>query len=172
MIQDNMYSCLFDEKYREDYRQEKTAPTNPNHSFDSTESAQQPQSPSQRETAAGEPSTTTTTALPELYGYPISTYIRALLPNGVPVNSRHAEALKLANDLMILLDGNRQLVHQVLVEQKWVQDIIAERSGNEIDRIVDTALKHMQKREEENLYAPWPTKIIKIIHGFWSIIND
>jgi len=158
MTQDNIYSCLFDEKYREDYRQEKTAPTDPNHSFDSLESAQQPQSPSPRETAAGEPSTPTTTALPELYGYPISTYIRALLPNGVPVNSRHAEALKLANDLMILLDGNRQLVHQVLVEQKWVQDIIAERSGNEIDRIVDTALKHMQKREEENLYAPWPTK--------------
>lgn len=158
MTQDNIYSCLFDEKYREDYRQEKTAPTDPNHSFDSLESAQQPQSPSQRETAAGEPSTPTTTALPELYGYPISTYIRALLPNGVPVNSRHAEALKLANDLMILLDGNRQLVHQVLVEQKWVQDIIAERSGNEIDRIVDTALKHMQKRETENLYAPWPTK--------------
>lgn len=158
MTQDNIYSCLFDEKYREDYRQEKTAPTDPNHSFDSVESAQQPESPSQGETAAGEPSTPTTTAQPELYGYPISTYIRALLPNGASVNSRHAEALKLANDLMILLDGNRQLVQQVLVKQKWVQDIMAERSANEIDRIVDAALNHMQKREKENLYAPWPTK--------------
>ena len=96
--------------------------------------------------------------MPALYGYPISTYIRALLPNGVAVNSRHAEALKLANDLMIMLDGNRQQVHQVLLSQQWVQDIMAERSANEIDRIVDAALKHMQKREEENLYTPWPTK--------------
>ena len=158
MTQDNIYSCLFDEKYREDYRQEKTAPTDPHHSFDSLESAQQSESPSQGETTAGEPSTLATTAQHELYGYPITTYIRALLPNGVPVNSRHAEALKLANDLMILLDGNRQLVQQVLVGQKWVQDIMAERPGNEIDRILDAALKHMQKREAENLYAPWPTK--------------
>ena len=35
---------------------------------------------------------------------------------------------------------------------------MAERPGNEIDRILDAALKHMQKREAENLYAPWPTK--------------
>lgn len=158
MTQDNNFCCLFDEKYREDYRQEKTAPTDPNHSFDSLESPRQPHSPSTGNTAAGKTSTPGNAAMPALYGYPISTYIRALLPNGVAVNSRHAEALKLANDLMIMLDGNRQQVHQVLLSQQWVQDIMAERSANEIDRIVDAALKHMQKREEENLYTPWPTK--------------
>jgi hypothetical protein len=158
MTQDNNFCCLFDEKYREDYRQEKTAPTDPNHSFDSLESPRLPHSPSTGNTAAGKTSTPGNAAMPALYGYPISTYIRALLPNGVAVNSRHAEALKLANDLMIMLDGNRQQVHQVLLSQQWVQDIMAERSANEIDRIVDAALKHMQKREEENLYTPWPTK--------------
>ena len=151
------YSCLFDEKYREDYRAGRTAPTNPNHSFDSEKiSPSEEATPSVEEVAKEEK--TSTKALPEVYGHPVMEFIDALLPNGVPQNSRHKTALKLADDLIIMLDGDRDKTHQVLLSLKWVQDVISERPGNEIKRIVDAAEKHMQKREEENLYAPQPSK--------------
>ena len=46
----------------------------------------------------------------EVFNHPVVDYINTMLPNGAPVNSRHKFALKLANDLMILLDGDEARV--------------------------------------------------------------
>ena len=153
------YSCLFDEKYREDYRKGLTGPKNPSHSFNSEITAQPKQPPSSTKNKEAKPTTTAATVtMPELFGHPVDEYINALLPNGAPMNSRHREALKLADDLVIMMDGNREQAHQVLMSLNWVKDVVTERNEAEIIRIMDTAIKHMQKREEEKLYAPQPSK--------------
>ncbi len=157
-MKENNYSCLFDEKYREDYQKNNTGAKNPNHSFDTEEeTTTNPQTPPQQETKVAETGTESQ-AIPELYGHPITDYITALLPNGAARNSRHKEALRLADDLLIMLDGNVAQAHQVLLAQPWVQDVIKERGAKEIDSIMEAAKKHFQKREAENLYAPWPSK--------------
>jgi len=149
----------FEEKYGDDYRQGSTAPTNPNHSFDVAESTQPAlsvPSPKGEETAVVG-SEAPSTAMPVVYGHSVTDYIHALLPNGAPKNSRHREALKIANDLIILLDGNSEQVRKVLLSLSWVKDVISERGEREINDIIDSAKQHFQKREKENLYAPLPS---------------
>lgn len=145
----------FEEKFGEAYRNGQTAPTNPNHSFDSDEVSQPVRQVAPTKSEKHAPPSA---AMPELYGHPVSDFIQALLPNGAPVNSRHKEALKLANDLIILLDGNKEQARMVLLSQSWVQTVVSERGQAEIDRIMEAAQKHFQKREEENLYSPQPSK--------------
>ena len=142
---------IFASKFEKDYREGKTAPTNTLHSFDEAK-AVEPLPSTKQET------TMQTTKMPEFFGHPVTDYIDVLLPDGAPVNSRHKEALKLADDLVILLDSNREAAHQVLLSLSWVQDIVNERGAAEITRIMDTAEKHYKKREEENMYAPLPSK--------------
>ena len=159
-MKNNEFTCLFDEKYREAYRKENTGPTNPNHSFDTTDTNsgyKQPQ-PTIKEDGSSDTQITPQTPLPEVFGHSVMEYINALLPNGVAEGSRHREALKLADDLIIMFDGNKDKANQVLVALPWVQDVIKERGAEEISRIMDSAQKHFQKKEEENLYSPQPSK--------------
>lgn len=164
-------STEFAEKYEEQYRQGKTSPTNPNHHFDGeTLAPPQPESSLKNENQVSTainpspPKAEATKAIcqnanmPELFGHPVTDYINVLLPNGAPVNSRHKEALKLADDLVILLDTDREAAHRVLISLPWVQDVIRERGADEIKRIMDAAEKHYKKREEDNLYSPMPSK--------------
>lgn len=148
---------IFATKYVEDYRQGKTAPTNPNHSFDAEQPTQTERPPSPTKAEATKVICQNAN-MPALFGHPVTDYINVLLPNGAPVNSRHREALKLADDLVILLDTDREAAHRVLHSLPWVQDIINERGADEIKRIMDAAEKHYKKREEENFYSPMPSK--------------
>ena len=165
-------STEFAEKYEEQYRQGKTSPTNPNHHFDgetpappqpdtSLQSVKQDSTPITSSPHKGEAeggSVLQNANMPELFGHPVTDYINVLLPNGAPVNCRHKEALKLADDLVILLDTDREAAHRVLISLPWVQDVIRERGADEIKRIMDAAEKHYKKREEDNLYSPMPSK--------------
>ena len=45
-------------------------------------------------------------------------------------SNRHTESLKLATDLLLMLDGDRQLVQKIVEAQPWVQEIIDERNEN------------------------------------------
>ena len=115
-MKNNEFTCLFDEKYREAYRKENTGPTNPNHSFDTTDTNsgyKQPQ-PTIKEDGSSDTQITPQTPLPEVFGHSVMEYINALLPNGVAEGSRHREALKLADDLIIMFDGNKDKANQVL----------------------------------------------------------
>ena len=101
------------------------------------------------------------TALPEVFGHPVGDYINVLYPNGVPAGSRHQSALRLASDLMVLLDGDEKMVQQVLLQQTWVQDVVRERGQREISDIVDSAKKKQKKRESENFYDLYPSKMMQ-----------
>ncbi len=146
------YTCDFDEKFRAEYQKGNTQPTNPENRFPGNETAKElakaiePLSATlQKQKVSADLRATKL----QLFGYDIIDFINTLYPNGVPEGSRHRSALKLATDLMILLDGDEPLVNAVLLSLPWVQDIIKERGEKEIDDIIDTAKKRLKKKESE-----------------------
>lgn len=163
---DLFHSCEFDEKFVADYRQGEghCEPTNPENCFDeekpSVESlttktiadSEADRGKAQQFSAnSGEPSL-------EVFGYSVIDIVNEMLPKGAPQGSRHKFALKVASDSIILFDGDMDRVRHLLLSISWVKDIVAERGMEEIDRIIASAKKRMEKRESENLYDPKPSK--------------
>ena len=151
------------------------APTNPENSFDEAPASVKSSIPEADGTAAVACVGTTPRAAPvddgpvTVFDHPVADYVNTLLPNGAPEGSRHKFALKLATDIIILCDGNLDRVRRVLLSLPWVQDVIKERGQDEIERILQTAQKRMQKREAENYNEPQPSKemrqAIKLVTG-------
>ena len=163
---DLFHTTDFDEKYLADYQQGKTQPTNPDNKFDSSKEtkASAPKELAQQVIAAT-PKELTDEELEEMlniFGHPVFDFINTIYPNGAPVGSRHKATLKLAGDLMILLDGNERLVKLVLGKLSWVQDVIKERGEKEIDDIVDSAKKQLKKRESESLTELRPSRDMQL----------
>ena len=61
-------------------------------------------------------------------------------------SNRHAESLKLASDLLVMLDGDKQAVKHLVEAQPWVQEIIEERNEN-VGRTVESAAEQMCRHE-------------------------
>ncbi len=80
-------------------------------------------------------------------------------------SNRHNESLKLATDLLLMLDGDKQRVLQIVEQQPWVQEIIAERNEN-VAQTVQSAAQRMTEREGKN-YALTPSKVMQeaILHA-------
>ena len=160
MGENDLFStCDFDEKYRADYQQGKTQPTNSANHFDN-DSAAKPatDAPAPSALQSKEQTDEELEAMLIVFDHPIWDFIHTMFPHGAPVNTRHKSSLKLACDLMILLDGNEYLVKQVLLKQQWVQDIIKERGEKEIDDIIDSAKKLLKKRESESFGELRPSR--------------
>ena len=90
-------------------------------------------------------------------------------------SNRHNESLKLASDLLVLFDGDRQVVQQVLERQSWVQEIIAERNEN-VAQTVASAAERMAEREKKYL-TQCPSKamqeaIVKACGQSWKQITQ
>ena len=161
MTNEELNQNEFDRQYGESYRQGEghCGPTNPENRFDEAPASVESQTNNTNETAKElAQQMVATDEKAEVFNHPVVDYINTMLPNGAPVNSRHKFALKLANDLMILLDGDEARVKQVLLQQSWVNDVITERGMSEMDRIIDAAKKLLHKRESENLTDPQPSK--------------
>lgn len=91
-------------------------------------------------------------------GHPIQEYIDAVYADKKPCkkdSNRHTESLKLAYDLLIMLDGDRELVEKTLREQSWVQEIVRERN-EDVEETVSSA--SARKTEKEKKYNPWPSE--------------
>lgn len=164
MKQENK-SKEFNEKFLGSYQQEQSDPTNKNHHFDSEAVVNGEQ--------VTNPTTATPAATQELaasvtkpavnldltaFGYPITDFTNALLPNGAPVGSRHKSAIKLAYDLLIICDGDVKKVLALMMQLQWVKDVVAERGQKELDDIMDAAQKLKHKREGEQLNDLQPSK--------------
>ena len=155
----------FNEKFLGSYQQEQSDPTNKNHHFDSEAIVNGEQ--------VTNPTTATPAATQELaasvtkpavnldltaFGYPITDFTNALLPNGAPVGSRHKSAIKLAYDLLIICDGDVKKVLALMMQLQWVKDVVVERGQKELDDIMDAAQKLKHKREGEQLNDLQPSK--------------
>ena len=166
MEQGNLFKEDFNAKFLGAYQQGLSDPTNKNHQFDSdtSENGGRKPSPATGLAATVTPPTTAMNASVEnaaevmAFGHPVIDFANALLPNGAPVGSRHASALKLAQDLLIICDGNQEAVRALLLQLQWVKDVVAERGMKELDDIMEAAKKLMHKRESENLNALMPSR--------------
>lgn len=150
-------------KFGEMYRQGEghCAPTNPENRFDEAPASVKSSTPEAEAPAIGIPSTRAAPADIKpviVFEHDIRDYINAQLPEGAPEGSRHKFALKMASDVIILCDGDIDKVRQVLLSLKWVQDVVKERGQDEIERILQTAKKRMEKKEAENYNEPQPSK--------------
>ena len=84
-------------------------------------------------------------------GYEIQRIIDARYGDKLPCkddSNRHAESLKLATDLLLMLDGDKQQVLRIVESQPWVQEIIQERDENVAQTVASAAERVAQKERK------------------------
>ena len=84
-------------------------------------------------------------------GYDIQRIIDCRYGDKLPCkddSNRHTESLKLATDLLLMLDGDKQQVQCIVESQPWVQEIIAERNEN-VSQTVASAAECMAQKEKK-----------------------
>ncbi len=85
------------------------------------------------------------------HGYDVQQIIDARYAKKLPCaadSNRHKESLKLASDLLIMLDGDKKAVQRMVEAQKWVQEIIDERN-EDVERTVNSAAERMAEKEKK-----------------------
>ena len=85
------------------------------------------------------------------HGYDLQSIIDKRYEKKLPCkddSNRHNESLKLASDLLVMLDGDKQAVLQAVSAQPWVQEIIAERN-EDVERTVNSAAEQMAEKEKK-----------------------
>ena len=158
----NYYNEEFDKKYCEEYRQGHTEPTDSRHSFDDcaghsghhpakkaapADKAAESGSGDERKVDAGQVENNDV----KWRGYELQSIIDARYSDKLPCkedSNRHAESLKLATDLMLMLDGDKALVRKVVEAQPWVQEIIDERDEN-VEQTVESAAGCIAEKEKK-----------------------
>ena len=84
-------------------------------------------------------------------GYDVQKIIDARYAAKLPCaddSNRHKESLKLATDLLLMLDGDKQLVQRIVESQPWVQEIIDERNEN-VTQTVESAAGCIAEKEKK-----------------------
>ena len=84
-------------------------------------------------------------------GYDIQSIIDARYSHKLPCASdsnRHKESLKLATDLLLMLDGDSRSVQHYVEAQPWVQEIIKERNEN-VGQTVASAVECVAQKEKK-----------------------
>ena len=95
-------------------------------------------------------------------GYDVQSIIDLRYGDKLPCaadSNRHNESLKLASDLLIMFDGDKQKTLAMLKAQKWVQEIIDERDEN-VEQTVASAAQRMAEREKKYL-SQQPSKAMQ-----------
>ena len=84
-------------------------------------------------------------------GYDIQSIIDARYGDKLPCaedSNRHNESLKLATDLLLMLDGDKKLVQRIIEAQPWVKEIIEERDEN-VSQTVESAASCVAEKEKK-----------------------
>ena len=84
-------------------------------------------------------------------GYDVQSIIDARYGDKLPCaadSNRHNESLKLATDLLLMLDGDKQTVQRIVEAQPWVQEIIDERDEN-VSQTVASAADCVAQKEKK-----------------------
>ena len=95
-------------------------------------------------------------------GYDVQSIIDLRYGDKLPCaadSNRHNESLKLASDLLIMFDGDKQKTLAMLKAQSWVQEIIDERDEN-VEQTVSSAAQRMAEREKKYL-SQQPSKAMQ-----------
>ena len=164
------YDEDFDKMFTDAYRDEKTQPIN--HRFDTDDGADgsiHSKSAALSNKAAQEGSGTVGSVDDQSLGngvkwrgYDLQAIINQRYADKLPCkddSNRHAESLKLATDLMLMLDGDKKLVQTIVERQSWVQEIIEERD-EDVAQTVESAAKQLAKKEQTTS-KPYPSKAMQ-----------
>ena len=145
----NYYNEDFDKRYTQLYREKKTQPLF--HQFGTGD---------EKKTSANNKTTTdrdkTTEKNSDLSsikwrGYDVQKIIDARYGDKLPCaadSNRHNESLKLATDLLLMLDGDKAQVQRIVEAQPWVQEIIAERD-EDVAQTVESAAGCIAQKEKK-----------------------
>lgn len=155
----NYYNEEFDNKYTPVYREKKTQPLY--HKFpsaDGTDSnpavktvAVAAETAEQGSVPIGQVDAQSMGDAIRWRGYEIQSIIDQRYAGKLPCqadSNRHNESLKLATDLLLMLDGDKKLVQQIVEGQSWVQEIIAERDEN-VEQTVESAAECVKQKEKK-----------------------
>ena len=143
------YDEEFDREYTPQYREKKTQPIY--HQFDGS------LTPNQGEESAAEVSTPLASRRGDggeafkWRGYDIQSIIDQRYSDKRPCaedSNRHTESLKLATDLLLMLDGDKTRVQKIVESQPWVQEIIDERNEN-VEQTVESAVSCVKEKEKK-----------------------
>ena len=160
------YNEEFDKRFTDEYRQKKTQPIRLQ--FDSSDhaaavrhsqsAAVATQDAEQGPGDGSEMDVRTVDLGIKWRGYNVQSIIDARYADKLPCgddSNRHKESLKLATDLLIMLDGDKATVQRIIEAQSWVKEIIAERDEN-VAQTMESAAGCVTKKEGE--YAnPMPS---------------
>jgi len=84
-------------------------------------------------------------------GYDVQSIIDARYAEKLPCaadSNRHNESLKLATDLLLMLDGDKAQVQRIVEAQQWVKEIIDERDEN-VSQTVASAADCVAQKEKK-----------------------
>jgi hypothetical protein len=84
-------------------------------------------------------------------GYDVQSIIDARYAEKLPCaadSNRHNESLKLATDLLLMLDGDKAQVQRIVESQSWVKEIIDERDEN-VAQTVESAAGCIAQKEKK-----------------------
>ena len=172
------YNEEFDKRYTQFYREKKTQPlynefaaddetntnlTNPTNNGGKDDSVNSSNSCSEIKTNTNltnltnngeqDDSVNSSNSCSEIkwHGFSVQSIIDARYSDKLPCaedTNRHNESLKLATDLLLMLDGDKQKVLQILEAQSWVQEIIAERD-EDVEQTVESAAGCVKEKEKK-----------------------
>ena len=144
----NYYDEDFDKRFTNDYREKRTQPLY--HQFDAdgetnTNLTNHTNSEAQKESCSEI----------KWRGYDIQRIIDARYADKLPCaadSNRHTESLKLATDLLLMLDGDKAQVQRIVEAQSWVKEIIDERDEN-VGQTVESAASCIAEKEKKYAFA-------------------
>ena len=157
----NYHDEEFDRRYTQLYREKKTQPLY--HEFDDPDKTTTSTtkttvegdnlSPHEKELSKLSKLSSNKTELSSLTwrGYDIQSIIDCRYADRLPCaedSNRHTESLKLATDLLLMLDGDKQSVQRIVEAQPWVQEIIEERDEN-VTQTVESAASCVAEKEKK-----------------------
>ena len=153
----NYYDEEFDKKYTPMYRERRTQPINHEFPTDSGAGANNPVkavAPASKASVEGAGNVGQVDGEPvsiKWRGYDIQRIIDARYSEKLPCaadSNRHTESLKLATDLLLMLDGDKAQVQRIVEAQPWVQEIIDERNEN-VGQTVESAAGCIAQKEKK-----------------------
>ena len=152
----NYYDEEFDKRFTPEYRKKNTQPIH--HSFDdhgavrSRANLKTPAVASENaEQGAGDERQMDAEKSLKWRGYDLQSIIDARYGEKLPCrddSNRHTESLKLATDLLLMLDGDKERVQSIVEAQPWVQEIIDER-GEDVAQTVESAAGCVAEKEKK-----------------------
>ena len=151
------YNEEFDKRFTPEYREKKTQPLNHEFPSDDEKHCGDTQRTGTQCTASGaqlcqSPSDTEKLADSIKWrGYDVQGIIDCRYAGKLPCaadSNRHTESLKLATDLLLMLDGDKKTVQKIVEAQSWVKEIIDERDEN-VSQTVGSAAQCVAEKEKK-----------------------